>query len=156
MKHQLHDCETANNKQYNISLSLDQFNEIISPIVENTIQVFDEAIADSSLDLDEINNIILVGGSTRIKLIKQKLIDKYNIKILDNLNPDTVVAAGAAIQAEILSGNSRDEMLLLDVLPLSLGVETYGGFQKRLLHVIPQFQPRMRRHSRHSKMVRQK
>ncbi len=133
LKHQLHDCETANNKQYNISLSLDQFNEIISPIVENTIQVFDEAIADSSLDLDEINNIILVGGSTRIKLIKQKLIDKYNIKILDHLNPDTVVAAGAAIQAEILSGNSRDEMLLLDVLPLSLGVETYGGLSEKVI-----------------------
>ena len=156
LKHQLHEHETAKNDDYSISLSLDQFNEIISPIVDKTIQVFDEAIVDSLLGRDEINNIILVGGSTRIKLIKQKLFSKYNIKILDNLNPDTVVAAGAAIQAEILSGNSKDEMLLLDVLPLSLGVETYGVSQKRLLHVIPQFQPHMRRHSQHLKTVKQK
>ena len=62
------------------------------------------------LDYNDIENIILVGGSTRLKLVKEKLSNKYNITILDSLNPDTVVAEGAAIQAEILSGNSRDDL----------------------------------------------
>ena len=133
LKHKLFENTVATDETYNISLNVEKFNQIINPLIEQTIDIVNEAIVDSSLKLNEINNIILVGGSSRIKLIKEKLTDKYNINILDHLNPDTIVAEGAAIQAEILSGNTRDDFLLLDVLPLSLGIETYGGLSEKVI-----------------------
>ena len=133
LKHKLFESTVATDETYNISLNVEKFNQIINPLIEQTIDIVNEAIVDSSLKLNEINNIILVGGSSRIKLIKEKLTDKYNINILDHLNPDTIVAEGAAIQAEILSGNTRDDFLLLDVLPLSLGIETYGGLSEKVI-----------------------
>jgi molecular chaperone HscA len=133
LKHQLSQKNIATENSYNVSISIDDFNSIINPIIEKTINIISEALNESSLSIDQINNIILVGGSSRLKLVKEKLYKKYNINILDHLNPDTVVAEGAAIQAEILSGNTKDELLLLDVLPLSLGVETYGGLSEKVI-----------------------
>ena len=133
MKHSLINKNTVTNQMYNITLSLDEFYEVISPIIDRTVKIFDEAISDSSLEAKDINNIILVGGSSRLKIIKEKLNQKYNIEILDYLNPETVVATGAAIQAEVLSGNSKDDLLLLDVIPLSLGIETYGGLSEKVI-----------------------
>ncbi|MEC8077948.1 MAG: Fe-S protein assembly chaperone HscA [Pseudomonadota bacterium] len=133
MKHSLINKNTVTNQMYNITLSLDEFYEVISPIIDRTVNIFDEAISDSSLEAKDINNIILVGGSSRLKIIKEKLNQKYNIEILDYLNPETVVATGAAIQAEVLSGNSKDDLLLLDVIPLSLGIETYGGLSEKVI-----------------------
>ena len=133
MKHSLINKNTVTNQMYNITLSLDEFYEVISPIIDRTVNIFDEAISDSSLEAKDINNIILVGGSSRLKIIKEKLNQKYNIEILDYLNPETVVAIGAAIQAEVLSGNSKDDLLLLDVIPLSLGIETYGGLSEKVI-----------------------
>ena len=133
LKHQLFENNLARDERYNVILTVESLNNIINSLVESTINIMKEAIIESSLRIDEINNIILVGGSSRLSLVKEKLNDTFKIDILDHLNPDTVVAEGAAIQAEILSGNTRDDFLLLDVLPLSLGIETYGGLSEKVI-----------------------
>jgi len=134
LKHGLSDKNTITNEKHNVSIDLNDFNKLINPLIEKTLKLLNEAIIESKVDINDIKNIMLVGGSSRLKIIKSRLNEIYKINILDYLNPDTVVAEGAAIQAEVLSGNAKDDFLLLDVLPLSLGIETYGGLSEKVIH----------------------
>jgi molecular chaperone HscA len=108
-----------------ISLSRTQFNKIILPLIERTITSCKKAMKDANLQKNEIDEIIMVGGSTRVPLVKETVSHYFGKAINDSVNPDEVVALGAAIQADILAGNNKD-VLLLDITPLSLGIETAG------------------------------
>jgi molecular chaperone HscA len=106
-------------------IELDKFNFLIQPLVDNTINCCKNALKDADIKIGDIDEVVLVGGSTRVPLVKKTLKSFFNKKLNDTVNPDEVVALGAAIQADILAGNNKNT-LLLDVTPLSLGIETAG------------------------------
>jgi len=129
-KKQLSSKEEYKNGDYHISLG--QFNSLVEPLIAATIESCEQALKDAELKKADISNIIMVGGSTRVPLVKSSISKFFEKEVDDNLNPDEVVALGAAIQGDILAGNQKG-MLLLDVTPLSLGIETVGGLMDAII-----------------------
>jgi len=128
----LNDLFETEYAEIDLRVSKNKFEEIIKPIVEKTINSCSNALKDAGIKKNTIDEIIMVGGSTRVPLVKEMVSGFFGKKLNDTVHPDEVVALGAAIQADILAGNTTD-LLLLDITPLSLGLETMGGLMDVLL-----------------------
>jgi molecular chaperone HscA len=115
-----------------LSITKEIFESLITPIVNKTMECCAKAMKDAGLKVADINTVLMVGGSTRVPLVKNTVSKYFNQVVNDSVNPDEVVALGAAVQADILAGNNQS-MLLLDITPLSLGIETMGGLMDVLL-----------------------